>query len=83
MAVQLSATITSRYIRFIPTINGTPIARTLTMRNADGQIGILRMKPGEFILARRDRLGVRFETHAGLAPAGSIEALVSFEVSSS
>jgi hypothetical protein len=80
MVVQLSEVVTARFIRFTPTINGSPIARSLTMRNAEGRIEVLRCPPGKVVLPDRGRLGVRIETHAALAPAGTIEALVSFEV---
>jgi hypothetical protein len=77
--VGLTAAVTSGFLRFELTKNGTDTGKTLDMDSSHGQIRVVKFVPGALVGDEGDRIGIKWGSHPSLAPSG-IDGVVTFEV---
>ena len=76
VVIKLSAPITSGFIRFQLTRNGSGVGPEVEMNSGTGTVFQHELQPGSLVANKGDEIGVQFGTNPSFAPDGSIEALV-------
>jgi len=80
VGIQLSAAITAGLIRFEITKNGAATGKTVDLTSASGLKAMWEFDPGELTGTKGDVVGVLWGSSGSLAPSGTIDGVIFFEV---
>jgi hypothetical protein len=80
VGILLSAPVTAGFIRFELTKNGVATGNTMDMNAAAGTRKLWEFEPGALVGNKGDEVGVLWGSNGTLAPSGSIDGVLFFEV---
>ena len=83
MTVQLSEALTAGWLDFEITKGGVATGKKIRMNSTDGTLKRVDFRPGELVGGPGDRIGVEWGSGALMAPSGTIDGVVFFEVQDS
>jgi hypothetical protein len=80
VGILLSSPVTAGFIRFEVVKNGSATGKTVDVNSGSGLAAMWEIKPGTMRGTKGDRIGVQWGSSATLAPSGTIDGVIFFEV---